>query len=89
VKLVDLYRGISDFKKAYQPRTKIVKDRKDDLIIDSQGILPRWRKYFSQLLNIYGIYDDRQTEIHTAEPLAPEPSALEFEMAIEELRRNK
>lgn len=31
----------------------------------------------------------RQTEIHTAEPLVPEPSALEFEMAIEKLKRYK
>ena len=70
MKLVDLYRGISDFKKAYQPRTKIVKDGKGDLITDSHSILPRRRKHFSQLLNIrvYGINDVRQREIHTAQP---------------------
>jgi len=28
----DLYRGINDFKKGYQPRNKIVKDEKGDLI---------------------------------------------------------
>ena len=27
----DLYRGINDFKKGYQPRTIIVKDEKEDL----------------------------------------------------------
>ena len=27
----DLYRGINDFKKGYQPRTLIVKDEKGDL----------------------------------------------------------
>jgi hypothetical protein len=31
----------------------------------------------------------RETEIHTAEPLVPEPSASEFEMAIEKLKTNK
>ena len=31
----DLYRGINDFKKGYQPRTNIVKDEKGDLVIDS------------------------------------------------------
>jgi hypothetical protein len=31
----DLYRGISDFKKSYQPRTNIEKDEKDDLVADS------------------------------------------------------
>jgi hypothetical protein len=29
--IVGLYRGISDFKKGYQPRTNIVKDEKVDL----------------------------------------------------------
>jgi hypothetical protein len=28
----DLYRGISDFKNGYQPRTNIVKDEKGDLV---------------------------------------------------------
>jgi len=69
VKLIDLCRGISDFKKAYQPRNKVVKDGKDDLITDSHSILPRWRKHFSQQLNIYGINDVKQAEIHTAQPL--------------------
>jgi len=31
----------------------------------------------------------RQTEIHTAEPLVPEPSAIEIELAIEKLRSHK
>ena len=28
----DFYRGINDMKKGYQPRTKIVKDEKGDLV---------------------------------------------------------
>jgi hypothetical protein len=43
----DLYRGISDFKKGYQPRTNIVKDEKGDLVADSYSILARWRNHFS------------------------------------------
>ena len=42
----DLYRGINDFKKGYQPRTDIVKDEKGDLVADSHSILARWRNYF-------------------------------------------
>ena len=34
----DLYRGISDFKKSYQPRTNIVKDEKGGLVRDSHSI---------------------------------------------------
>ena len=88
-KVRDLYRGINDFKKRYQPRTNTVKDEKGDLVADSHIILARWRKYFSQLLNVHGVNDDRQAEIHTAEPLVPEPSALKFELAIEKLKSHK
>jgi hypothetical protein len=51
--------------------------------LDSHSILVRWRNLFSQLLTVHGVNDVRQTEIHTAEPLVPELSAFEFEMAIE------
>jgi hypothetical protein len=36
----------------------------------------------SQLLNVHEVNDVRQTEIHTAEPLVPEPSALEVEIPM-------
>ena len=85
----DLYRGISDFKKGYQPRTNIVKDEKGDLGTDSHSVLARWRNHFSQLLNIHGVNDVRQTELHTSEPLVPELSAFELEFAIEKLKSNK
>jgi hypothetical protein len=77
-----LYRGISDFKKGYQPRTNIVKDEKGDLVVVSHSILVRCRNYFSQLFNVHGDNDVRQTDIHTVDPLVPEPSAFEVEMAI-------
>jgi len=45
--------------------------------------------HFSQLLNVRGVNDVRQTEVHTAEPLVPEPSAFEFQLAIEKLKSHK
>jgi hypothetical protein len=81
-----LYRGINDFKKGYQPRTNVVKDEKGDLVAGSHSILARWRNHFFQLLNVHGVKYVRQTEIHTAEPLVPEPSDSEVEMAIEKLK---
>jgi len=45
----DLYRGINDFKKGYEPRTKIVKDEKVDLVTDYHSILTRWRNHFSHV----------------------------------------
>jgi hypothetical protein len=85
----ELYRGLNDFKKAYQPRTNIVKDEKGDLVADCHSILTRWRNYCSELLKVHGDNDVKQTEIHTAEALVPEPSAFEVEMAIEKLKRYK
>jgi hypothetical protein len=51
-----------------QPRTNVVKDEKGDLVADSHStsILARWRNHFFQLLNVHGVNDVRQTEIHTA-----------------------
>ena len=82
----DLYRGTNGFKKGYQHRPNIVKDEKGDLVADFHSILPRWRNDFSQLLNVHGVNDLRQTEINTAEPIVPEPSAFEFDLAIEKLK---
>ena len=50
--------------------------------------MARWRKLFSELWNIHGVNDVRQTEIHTAEPMVPERSAFEVEMA-EKMKRHK
>jgi hypothetical protein len=61
------------------------------LPVEPQSILARWRKYsyFFQLLNVHGIKDDRQTEIHTAEPLVPEQRASEIELAVGSLESQK
>ena len=40
-------------------------------------------------MNVHGDSEVRQTKIHTAEPLVPEPSVFEVEMAIEKLKRYK
>ena len=49
----DLYRGINDFTKGYQPRNNIVKDEKGDLVTDCHSILAVCMNHFSQLLNAY------------------------------------
>jgi len=45
--------------------------------------------HFSQLLNIHGVHDVRQTEIHTTEPLVPESVAFVVELVIEKLKNHK
>jgi hypothetical protein len=39
-------------------------------------------------LNVHGI-NVRQTEVHTAEPLIPEPNSFEVEITIEKQKRYK
>ena len=41
--IMDLYTGINDFKKGYQPRTNVVKDEKGDLVADSYSTMARLR----------------------------------------------
>ena len=61
----DLLRGINDSTKGYMFRTDIVKDKKGDLVAHSHSILARWRNHFSHQLNVHGVNDIRQPEIHT------------------------
>jgi hypothetical protein len=86
---MDLYRGINDFKKGYRPRNIIAKDEKGDFVADSHSIMARWRNYFFQLWNVHGANDVRQAEIHTAEPLVPESSVFEVELAIEKIKSHQ
>jgi len=85
-----LYRGINDFKKSYQPRTniRVVKDEKGDLVTNYHSILARWGNHTSQLLNVHGLMMLGRWK-YTAEPLVPEPSAFEVELAIEKLKSHK
>jgi hypothetical protein len=38
-KITDIYRDINEFKKGYEPRTKLVKDERGDLLADPHKIL--------------------------------------------------
>ena len=59
------------------------------MVADSHIIFARLRSHLSQLLNVHGVNDVRQTEIQTAEPLVPDPSAFEVELAIENLKKSQ
>jgi hypothetical protein len=67
----------------------MIKEENGDLLADSHSILNIWRNYVCQLLNIHRVNDVRQTEIHPAVPLVPEPCSSEVEIAIEKLKRYK
>jgi hypothetical protein len=42
----DLCRGITEFKKGYQPMTNLLKDERGDLFADPSEILNRWKNHF-------------------------------------------
>jgi hypothetical protein len=54
----------------------LVKDENGDLLADSHNVLNKWKNYISQLLNVHRVSDVRQTEIHTSEPLVPDPNSF-------------
>jgi hypothetical protein len=63
------------FKKGYQSRTNLVKDKRGNQLADPHRILNRWKNYSYQLLNVHRVGGVRQTEMHTAKPFVLEPSA--------------
>jgi SLT domain-containing protein len=82
----DLYKGINEFKKGYQPTINIIKNENGNLLADPQSVLNRWKKFFNQVLNIHGAHDVGQMDIHMAQPLVPEPSLVKLEIATGKLK---
>jgi hypothetical protein len=89
LKLTIIYKGINEFKKGYQPRNNITNDENPNLSTNPQNILNRWKNFFNQLLNVHAVHDVRQMDINTVEPLVPEPSLAEVEIAIRNLKSYK
>lgn len=79
---VTTLRNITSHKQFWY-KVNIAKDEKGDLVRDCNSILVRRRHHFSQQLKVHGVNNVTLTELHTAEPLLPDPSAFEFEIAIE------
>jgi hypothetical protein len=85
----DLYRGINESKKGYQLRINIIKDENGNLLADPHSVLNSWKNLFNQVLNVDGVHDVRQMDIHTAKPLVPEHSLIKVGIAIGKLKRYK
>jgi hypothetical protein len=84
-----LYRGINEFQKCYQPRINIIKDENGNLLAGPHSALSRWKHSFNQVINVHGVNDVRQMDIHMAEPLVPEPSLIKVDIATEKMKRYK
>jgi hypothetical protein len=55
-----------------------------DLLADSHNISNRQKNFFFNMLNINNV---RQMEVQTAQPLVPDPSRLEVQIAIAKLKK--
>jgi hypothetical protein len=85
----ELYRGINDFKRGYQPLSNLVKDKNGHLVANSYNNRSRWKNYFSQLLNVHRLSVVRHIEIHTAELLVLDPRPIVIEIGNAKLKMYK
>jgi hypothetical protein len=51
----NMYRGINEFMRGYQPRSNLVKEEKGYPLADSYNIINRWKNYFHQSLHVHGV----------------------------------
>jgi hypothetical protein len=65
-----------------------VKDEDGDLVTNCHHILVMWWNHFSELFSVHGVSDLRQTETHTTQPIVPDLSVFEVEMAIEKVKNS-
>jgi hypothetical protein len=59
------------------------------VILQIHSVLNRWKNFFSQVLNVHGVHVVGQMDVHTAEPLVPEPSLVDVEIGIGTLKSYK
>jgi hypothetical protein len=67
---------MNEFKKGYQPRINIIENENCNLLADPQSVLNRWKNFFNQVLSVHEVHDVWQMDMHTAEPLVPEPNLV-------------
>jgi hypothetical protein len=58
--------GISEFKRDYQPRNKLVKNENGDLLADFSSFLNKLKNYSSQLFSARNGSDVRQIKVHNS-----------------------
>jgi hypothetical protein len=84
--ITGVYRSIHELKEGSRTRTNVVKNETGNLLEHSHSILNRLN-YSCQVLNAHGFSYIKQTKVHTAEPLVPEPGSLDVDITIEKLKR--
>jgi hypothetical protein len=85
----EMYKGIIEFKKGYQPCAYVIKKYDGITVADTTSTLSRWKRFFSNLLNVNQSTSRGGSEVYTAEPDIPEPSLIEVQLAKGKLKRHK
>ena len=83
----EMYKGINEFKKGYQPRACIKRKNVGRVVANTTSILSRWEQFYSHLLNVNQSTNLNVSEIYTVEPDIPEPCVVEAEFAIDNLKK--
>jgi hypothetical protein len=87
-KISNLYRGVHEFKKAYQPKSNLVIEENGDLFADSHNILNRMKNTSASysVSTVLMVLMVLGRDMHTVEPFVPDPNSFEVEIAIEKLK---
>ena len=84
----EMYKGINEFMKGYQPHTYVIKTDDGTIVADTASISSRWEQFFGNLLNVNQSSSPEGSEIYTVEPDIPEPSLVEVELVTENLKKH-
>jgi hypothetical protein len=49
-----MYQTVNQFKKGYQHKFNIIRNKKEEMAINTNGKAEIWREYFDKLLNNQG-----------------------------------
>jgi hypothetical protein len=72
---------------AMKSKNKNIRDLYRGINDFKRGCKPRNNNILNRLLNVHNVFDVRQIEVHTAEPLITGPSHLQVQIAIGKLKK--
>ena len=83
------YKGVSEVRKGYQPRSNMVRDKNGNMLVNEEQIKDRWKEYFSELLN----RPDPEEPVENVEEMNEEEvqgwTDIEVRAAINRLKNHK
>ena len=78
----EMYKGIIEFKKGYEPRAYVIRKYDCRIVADTTSILSRWEQFYSNLLNVNQSTNLEGSEIYTT-TRHPKADSLELVLTLE------